>query len=365
MAWRWFRDWRERRSALRDLKLRQREDEDGLASRDPNPIQLTQLALERGELVEAHSRWDQARILLPNVTIESRDSLGILLGLKRYDEAEALMREGWKRFPLDRFYLTGLAIIAEQRGDFQEALKRWEATRDGADKPLAYAHGGICLRALGRLDEADTLFDEAIRLDPDYVFAWLERARVSDKRLDWPESLVRWKFLADHFNFGPGFAGHAKALSELGRIDEAEAYLDVAATLHPSDLEIAVTRSHLARLRGDRVAECERWGETRRIAPYVPIGYSEGAQCLFNAERYEEADAVMRTAIERFPNEAWPLFDFANIAHRRQKWNEAIVRWDVLRLRFPDHEAGYSHGIGALDAAGRHEEATALRATVR
>lgn len=92
MIWHWFREWRERRSVIADLKRRQRLDEADLANLELNPVYLAKLALERGDHARVAAYWEQARMRLPNFIYESKDALWVLLGLKRYDEAEALMR---------------------------------------------------------------------------------------------------------------------------------------------------------------------------------------------------------------------------------------------------------------------------------
>jgi len=90
-------------------------------------------------------------------------------------------------------------------------------------------------------------------------------------------------------------------------------------------------------------------------------GYSSWAECLLKAERLGEAEEVMRTAMERFPGESSPLCEYAKLAHRREDWPEAVARWEALRTRFPEREEGHSWGATALIAAGRPEEAKALR----
>jgi tetratricopeptide (TPR) repeat protein len=288
-----------------------------------------------------------------------------LLELKRYDEADALMRERQKRFPRDNFPFTALAQIAERRGDIEEALKRWIIARDRV-KDTVYAYHGCarCYLALNRIDEADAQWVAALRRVPYNLDASVGRAMISDRKKDWEESLVLWGHVAETYGFGPAYAFYGKVLIELGRLNEADAFLEEKSRLFASDLEIAVTQSYLAQNRGDLTAACERWARVRAIGPYYQAGYSEGAHRLFEAGRHAEADAVLRSAIELFPGEVWPSLNFARFAHDRLDWKEAAIRWEALRQRFPAEEAGYSHGADALTAAGRDDEATALRRDV-
>jgi tetratricopeptide (TPR) repeat protein len=362
MLWRWFQDWREQRSVLRDLKERQRDDELRLMGDELNPLHMAKLALERDELASAASRWEEARDRMPNFIYESDDSLVILLGLKRYDEAEALMHSGLRRNRHDRRWRKGLAKIAEHRGDFEEAARRWRAAQAGGmETTEAWIHEGICLRALNRLDEADAVYLKILRMDSTDLGAQIERARVSDERRDFVQSEARWRALTEHHKHAFIAAGHARALAQLGRNDEADEVLERTAAIYPADLDIALARTHVAEARGDLVAACERWAELQRVQPYFKQGYTERARCLLSVDRQAEADAIMRIAIDRFPHDDWPLLEFANLAHYRQDWPEAAARWEAFRSRFPNRDEGFSRGRDALNAAGRHDEAAALR----
>ena len=336
MVWRRFQEWRQRRSTLKELIRLEKAEEKALAARDLNPLYLAKLALERGDISLAAMRWKDACLQLPNVIVESRDSLGILIGLKEFDQAESLMRIGHERFPQDSYYPVALAQIAQQRGDFAEAAKRWDRVPESADKPHARIQMGICFRELRQFDKAEALFDAVIRSQPDHLVAWLERARISEILRDWPEALVRWRYLTDQFGFGAASAGEARALVELGRIEEAEARLEEALPNNPQDLEIAVTRAHLARRVGNLTVECDRWAAVRSIAPYFQHGYQSGARCLVAAGRYDEADAVLRRAVDLFAREPWPWHELVLAAQNRGDEPEAAKRWADLHERFPD-----------------------------
>lgn len=360
----WFQNWRERRAALNELRDSQRAEEALLLDQTLNPLNMAKLSLGSGNHETLASYWDSARQLLPNAIMTSPDSLEILLALKRHDEAEELMRRCRKRFPRDPAYLIGLAQIAEARGDLNEATKQWKNARNRSKNLvggfLGYAR---CLMALGRLDEAEVQWTQAIRRDPNNLQAWAGRARVCDLRKDWEQSIERWKYMAETYREPPAFACVAKAMVELGRVDEAEAWLAEPSRLYTNDLEIAVAHAELAQRRGDVSAACDRWARVRAINPAFHAGYHDGSFRLIEAARHAEAEAVLREAMERFPDEVWPYQNFAQIAHNQSDWNEAASRWATLRQRFPSVEAGLSFGAEALEGAGRHAEAAALRRT--
>jgi tetratricopeptide (TPR) repeat protein len=360
MFWRWFQDWRERRAALAEVNSLRLADEAVLMDQNQNPLNLAMLSVV-SDPVEGAVQWERARRLVPNAVLESEDSLEILLRLERYDDADALMRERYNRSRFDNFSLTGLARIAERRGDIPEALKRWEVVRTRVrDTIEGYLGCARCLLHLGRFEEAEAQLNQAIRRDPHSHEVRVARARASDRRQDWEESITRWKLTAESVQDAPAFAFVAKAMMELGRLEEAEAYLAQPALRFPSEPEIALTRCQIAERRGDLAAAAERWTTVRAMNPHLPATYREGARRLFDLGRHSEADAVLKTAIERFPDDFWPLYDYARLAHDRQNWDEATARWAALRQRFPSEDAGYSLGAEALKAAGREHEVADL-----
>jgi tetratricopeptide (TPR) repeat protein len=358
MMFGWWRDWRERRAALRGLTELQSDEEGALMMRTLNPLNMAKESLDRGNEAEAVLQWERARVLMPNISLTSPDSLEILLELRRYDEAEELMRLRGQRSPREYVYLIGLARIAEARGANEDALRRWvvvrDKLRDGGDGFLGC---GRCLQAMGRLDEAERQFGLALRRAPGDLRALVGRALISDRRRDWPRSLERWGFMAEQINYSPAYAFVAKALAELGRIEEAEEYLRQPSMLYPRDLEIILTHANLAQRRGDPGTAAERWARVRSAVPYFRAGYEEGAKCLAAAGHDTDADAVLRAAIERFPDESWAPVLFARLAHDRRDWREAVARWDAVRQRFSQDGETLALAAQASREAGLEFEA--------
>lgn len=327
-----------------------------------NPLNLAKLCVISRDLAEAATQWDRACVLLPNAVLRSPDSLNILFELRRYDEAETLARRRLKLWPGDSLALTNLARIAEARGDLEEALRRWTIVRRRVKDTIdGYIGCASCLSGLGRFDEAESQLNRALLYAPNAHGALVALARISDKRQDWPRSVARWRHIAEFHQDGPAFGLAAKAMIELGQTDEAEAYLEEPSRIYPGAIDIALMRSQLAERRGDLNAACSRWESVRSIDPFYHPGYYEGARCLAQADRHGEADRVMAAAISQFAGQAWPLRDFARLAHNRNDWDEAAARWRILREKFPEETDGFVLGASALEAAGHADEAAALR----
>ncbi len=53
-------------------------------------------------------------------------------------------------------------------------------------------------------------------------------------------------------------------------------------------------------------------------------------------ERFDESEALLAEAHERFPSDRRVLFDSADLATQRKKWVLALARWQEAQRRFPD-----------------------------
>ena len=144
----------------------------------------------------------------------------------RYDEAEALMQEGRKRFPRQPHFAEGLAQVALRRGDARSDTP----LPAGADRKFpmrvrAYSLEAACLNDLDRTKEAEALLLRALRFAPGDIALNFEYAKSAARRKDWEEALRRWTAVREKFRHIAGPIEVAKCLKELGRYDEADALL--------------------------------------------------------------------------------------------------------------------------------------------
>jgi tetratricopeptide (TPR) repeat protein len=78
--------------------------------------------------------------------------------------------------------------------------------------------------------------------------------------------------------------------------------------------------------------------------------------------RFEEAEAVLLAGMERLPNSTDIAVTYAGIANIRRDWQEAVRRWERVRLQFPTSPSAYISGAAALKALDRLDDADALLA---
>jgi tetratricopeptide (TPR) repeat protein len=107
------------------------------------------------------------------------------------------------------------------------------------DRNLAYAYAliGIAKNALGRAEEAENYYSEALRLSPRDVAAhhWMSSAATSKLHLAKDEEAVLWfrRAIEANRNFAFTHLSLAAALAHLNRIDEARAAAKAGLELGP------------------------------------------------------------------------------------------------------------------------------------
>jgi tetratricopeptide (TPR) repeat protein len=356
-----FVAWRERRKALRELDGMRQQEENTLALDDANLVNRAKIALSLGDRVEALAFWQVAVLRYPHFAHASPDAVRILIGLGLFDDAESLLLERQRREPSVSDHWRDYALVAERRGNLEEAVRRWaDVRRKFSGEWMGYVNGAVCLRKTGQIEAAEALHQESFHWFGTQLEAWLEWARTAESQRDWPEALRRWEAMDAKFKHINGYLGIAKALEALGRIPEAEDCLQRVQMRYPLVHEIPVALARLAELRGDNDAAERQWAETQRRFPLLQQGYRGRSRLLKEMGRYADAEAVLIAARDRFPAEPWPETEYATLDQLRKNWAAAAERWATVRARWPERKDGYGGGIQALAALGRKDEAARL-----
>jgi tetratricopeptide (TPR) repeat protein len=354
--------WLERRRALRDLQRVIALEDSIISLRDDNPLHRAKVLVEVDDHKRAREFLELARVQIPNYVLTSPDTIEILLQLGDFDEAEAFALKGAKRFPKKPHYLEGYALAADRQRNFDEAVRRWAVVRKKfPNQRLGYVCAVGCLRQLGRLDEAEDLVRSAMKQVPGDIPLRLEYGRVAEARGDWEEAYRRWDSLRDRHP--AGFVGAAHALQKLGRTAEADALLAEGRFRYPTFENLAIMQAHVAEQRGDNVEALKRWAVVRQRFPFDPAGYRNAIRLLRGQQEWAEADTIAQAAMDRFHDHAWPLAEYADLAHGRKDWAEAATRWAALHAAFPDRKDAQQREAEAVAAAGLQPAGAAASVT--
>jgi tetratricopeptide (TPR) repeat protein len=359
-----FRDWQERRTILREIRQQKVDTNERLRFHVRDILTLALDALERDDKPYAERAWTGALRDYPDLARASPLAFPLLLGLRRLDEAEALMQRGLKDHPNDTKYPVGLGQISEARHDVDEADKRWGFVRKRFPGVITgYTGGASALADKGQIKEAEALAMLAIKRFPDDLGGFLVMARLAVKQNDWESALSWYTTISDQFAYVGGFTGAAEMLCKLGRFDDADALMSAARLRFGTDPGPIVQYAKTAEARGDTTEAITRWKMVLQRFPlnmHVHFGAAEAFERLGEPA---EAEAALRAAVERFETEERPMVELAKYFHfQRHDSLAAAEAWAQLRGVFHDNQEAYTRGADALSDAGRHEEAEALRA---
>ncbi len=186
-----------------------------------------------------------------------------------------------------------------------------------------------------------------------------DSARSAESQRDWPEALLRWTSLVEHFPDLPaGYAGQAGALRQLNRPEEARSVLTAGLVRLPSSGPLLHELGRLLeQLRDWKEAE-QCWRKLLALDD-PPWAHALLAAALREQGRLDEAETVLIAAQGRFDDNPTVFMDYARLAELRRDWPEALVRWATVRERFPDIADGYARHAGILRQLGQSDEAFA------
>jgi predicted Zn-dependent protease len=121
----------------------------------------------------------------------------------------------------------------------------------------------------------------------------------------------------------------------------------------------------------ERAVREKDWSEVVRRAerfrhkfPGDIYGYLAGARGLLRTEDWDAAEALLQTAVRKFPKKPGPQIQYAFIANERRNWSEARRRWQKVQQHFPDEAAGFTWDGVALLEMKQFDEADTMLATV-
>lgn len=251
---------------------------------------------------------------------------------------------------------------AHDARDWPKAIALWEQARQLLPQhPLTYSDAAVAMRESGDIAGAEAMVADAMPRFPEFLGVFIVWADLAMHRRDWAVAADRWAALRQRFpNDGQGYVLGAQALTESGRLDDADAVLDEGRRSVPQNPWVMGTWGHFAQRHRDSDEALRRYAEIRRVLPGHPLGHVAAAAILRDQKQFRDAEATIAGALARFPQDAGALIDWASIAQAQGDTDEAVDRWRVVRERFPDQGAGYVAGAALLAAAGRNEEAERL-----
>jgi len=161
-------------------------------------MEYARLAEAQGDWQTALTRWQSLRDRWPDEAILANvfGTIGVLVccrRLGRFDEAEAVFLKLRISVPLNPLPALEYARIAEDKGDFAEAVRRWEQVMSRFPTwPPGYDGLIKALEKMGKTSEIDKVLANAVHRFPDEPNWLIRYARQADLRGDHGEAVERW-----------------------------------------------------------------------------------------------------------------------------------------------------------------------------
>lgn len=354
-----LRDWRERRRTLQELRAfdRQRPSNESYWAYFSDQIGSAKSALDGGDQQRALAIWSDLRSSLPDLSLTSESAINLVLDLGRFDEADAMIRDGREQFPRYRTqYAARSARVAFRRGDFVEAINRCRVLQKKFPRVAdGYSIAASSFDQLGRTEEAEATVRRGMRKISSDSELFARYAHYAAQRRDWTEALRRWNTTRRRFELTQAWLGAAQCLKEMGRLADAEATLIEASERFQTNPWPLVQLANLAKFREEFDKEMEILDMVRRRHPSFDYAYPRSAEAMRRLGREDEADEFLRVAAIRRPADLATQLEYARNAHRRRQWASAVERWARVRNKFPNSDEARERGEEAHTALQREE----------
>ena len=315
---------------------------------------------------ERQRDWKQAaqlhatlRTLSPGQEAGWLGGARVLREERRLDEMEAMLVEAHDHFPASLAVAVEHAAAAVQRGQADEAIRRWKAVVH--DFPVhAHVQIGLCatLNSFRRFDEADQLSAELMERLPTHLQAFVEHARTADGRRDWAEAHRRWQFVSERFPDRPvSHVGMAQALREQRKLNEADMLLQNSLQTFPQNRQLLEAAALVAQVRRDWPEAVVRWDALLAVHADSVAGHQGRVTALREAKQLDEAEASLAVASQRLPYSVALLSERAKLASARGDWAQAIEAWEAVRAQTPASPQAVAGIADVLLRQKKYEEA--------
>jgi tetratricopeptide (TPR) repeat protein len=163
------------------------------------------------------------------------------------------------------------------------------------------------------------------------------QATSAQHRNDWPAALEAWEKLSTEFPDRPAaHVGLGVALQILKRFDEADDVFIHALDRFPDYAGLYIEFARVAHRRADWPEALKRWEAAMQRLPDNPDAVAGAGTTLQIMQRFDEADALLVSALETFPKHSGVSIEYARVAHRRFDWEDAIRRYYQTIDKFPN-----------------------------
>lgn len=249
---------------------------------------------EKGELIGIHGLGEENlknQVSKPNLTrnyvktgrnfaipidtfLQLSKSVGIDIGFVSPEgNAPGASSTKTKTSRADNFYIK--ASSQAKSGNLQEAIVAYDqAIRLNPQYVDAYNDRGVVRSALGNLSGAITDFEQALQINPQYPIAYVNLGIARLNLNDYQQAITNFnQALQINSNFADAYLNRGKAYFYLGKKEKAIADYDQALNINPNYAQAYDSRA-VARFRlGDKQGAIKDFSQTLKLNPQNATAY--------------------------------------------------------------------------------------------
>jgi Flp pilus assembly protein TadD len=277
-----------------------------------------------------------------------------------WQDSEALFGHALEVTENNHIARFNLGVVRAGQGRLDEAISEFqEAIRLNPYDAKDHNNLGVALDKQGRSDEAIGQYQEAIRLKPDYADAHNNLGAVLDKQGRSDEAISQYQeAIRLKPDYPDAYNNLGVVLDKQGRSDEAISQFQEAIRLKP-DYADAHNNLGNALIRKGQINEAiSQLQETIRLKPDAAEAHYNLGDALARQGQIDEAISQFQEAIRLKPDDA-DAHNYLGITLARiGRIDEAISQLqETVRLK-PDYAEAHNNLGAALARNGRIDEAT-------
>lgn len=279
-----------------------------------------------------------------------------LLGLGRLEEAKQAYERATELEPKHSESWAGLARVALQNDDTEQALKLIKKARKlSSSDPYLHLIQGITLAQLGRESEAQSHLTVGQGSSPSVVDPWskvvsqgksrerdlVKRAKSLEAKGDYEGAIITYREILES---RPGEIllplRLARTLLKAKRGDEAMELVDTALIEHPTSLDLLLFQGAMLSQQGDKEGAWNSCNRALQSSPDRPDAYLLQSSLFAAENNVTGALAAAQTAVDKAP--------FESRCHEvlARRFSEAKRPWDaVLALESGLEQRGFKPSV--------------------
>ena len=321
-------------------------------------------AVSRRDWSAAEHFWREAIRLKPTIWQYQFALSTALRRLGRTEEARNLLVAICNEFPNEATPWSGLAQLAEQQAEWEQAEEHWRRFLAIDNRP-AWALIALArvLRMQKQFETASAVLDGIEKRFPTEASLFVEYARIAQDQRNWLLALDRWQAIETRFpDVWEGIGGQIAALTALGRPGEAQSVLERAAPRFPNHAGALHALAASAERQNEWESAENYWRRLLAVAPEIGWVQMGLARTLDAQQKYNEAEAVRKSVVSLLPDDLNILTELCRRAESQRDWPMALKHWQNVRSRFPKLLTAYIGQATALAELNRLDDAEAVLA---